>query len=91
MPAFWHLHYKRGDKVPEVKWIKWALQDKGYYSKDITVNNVFGTGTEAAVKKFQKANGLKQDGIVGPTTAKKHDPKIKHNQHKSYQFGHTFV
>jgi peptidoglycan hydrolase-like protein with peptidoglycan-binding domain len=35
---------------------------------DITVNGVFADETEAAVKKFQKANGLVDDGIAGPYT-----------------------
>lgn len=31
-------------------------------------DGIFGINTESAVKDFQKANGLKVDGIVGPAT-----------------------
>lgn len=34
----------------------------------VLADGKFGKGTEAAVKRFQSAHGLKPDGIVGPNT-----------------------
>ena len=42
------------------------LNDHGYLKDGI--DGIFGVKTEAAVKKFQSAQGLKVDGIVGPKT-----------------------
>src|SRR5829696_5119070 len=45
-------------------------EDVRYLQKllGITVDGVFGTETEKAVKKAQRENGLAADGIVGPYT-----------------------
>ncbi len=51
-----------------VKWVQWWLTKKGYYNDKI--DGFFGPGTQSAVKKFQKANGLDADGSVGPITRK---------------------
>jgi len=51
---------KKGSKGEEVKQLQTAL--------GIGSDGVFGSGTEAAVKKFQKDNGLAVDGLVGPGT-----------------------
>jgi peptidoglycan hydrolase-like protein with peptidoglycan-binding domain len=37
----------------------------------LEADGVFGSGTESAVKKWQAANGLAADGIVGPKTLAK--------------------
>ncbi|WP_053221564.1 peptidoglycan-binding domain-containing protein [Limnoraphis robusta] len=34
----------------------------------LKIDGIFGSGTEAAVKRFQKDNNLTIDGIVGPKT-----------------------
>ena len=51
---------KKGSKGKEVKQLQEALE--------IGADGIFGSGTEAAVKKFQKDNGLVADGIVGSKT-----------------------
>lgn len=57
---------KRGSSGSEVRQIQEKLKRWGYYSGSI--DGVYGSGTENAVKKFQKANGLKADGIAGKAT-----------------------
>lgn len=54
----------RGD---DVKKIQQALKKWGYYKG--SVDGIFGSGTLAAVKDFQRKNGLTADGIIGPKTA----------------------
>lgn len=53
----------------KVKSIQRALAKAGYFKGPINGN--FGPMTLEATKKFQKAKGLKVDGIVGPKTWKK--------------------
>jgi peptidoglycan hydrolase-like protein with peptidoglycan-binding domain len=54
-----------GDSGDGVKQIQTALKAAGY---KVTVDGQFGPQTATAVKSFQKKNGLKQDGVVGPKT-----------------------
>lgn len=58
--------YRRGSTGITVSEIQTRLKNWGYYSGK--VDGIFGSGTEAAVKKFQAKNGLTADGIVGPAT-----------------------
>src|SRR6056300_740934 len=51
---------KKGTRGNEVKELQEFL--------GIGADGIFGSGTEAAVKKWQAANGLIADGIVGPAT-----------------------
>jgi peptidoglycan hydrolase-like protein with peptidoglycan-binding domain len=51
----------------KVKLVQQALISKGY---KIEPNGVFDSETKLAVIDFQKNNGIKQTGNVGPTTAK---------------------
>lgn len=56
---------KKGSQGEAVKKIQKIINAKGY---KLTEDGDFGSKTEAAVKAFQKANGLEVDGEVGPMT-----------------------
>lgn len=56
-----------GSRGEDVKKVQQKLKNWGYYKGE--VDGVFGSATLAAVKFFQKQNGLAADGIVGPKTA----------------------
>ena len=51
----------------QVKTIQTKLKRWGYYTG--AVDGIYGPKTKAAVKSFQKKNGLTADGIVGKKTA----------------------
>lgn len=59
---------KPGDSGTKVKTLQKALKIMGYYTGSI--DGKYGSGTTAAVKKFQKSKGMSQDGIAGSTTIK---------------------
>ncbi|MBR2717109.1 MAG: spore cortex-lytic enzyme [Oscillospiraceae bacterium] len=58
--------YKQGSSGSTVTKIQQKLREAGYYS--YTVDGIYGSRTTAAVKRFQKANGLTADGICGEKT-----------------------
>ena len=59
-PLLW-----RGSNGDMVKTLQRYLNDQG---EDLAIDGVFGAKTEAAVKRFQRAQGLVVDGLVGPRT-----------------------
>jgi len=58
--------YRQGDSGTVVREIQTKLKNWGYYTG--TVDGIYGSATVAAVKLFQKKNGLTADGIVGTNT-----------------------
>ena len=58
--------YKRGSSGATVTEIQTRLKNWGYY--DGTVDGIYGSRTEAAVRWFQQANGLSADGQAGVET-----------------------
>ena len=58
-----------GSRGEEVTKIQQVLKNQGLYTGK--VDGVFGNQTQAAVKAYQKKNGLTADGIAGAQTLKK--------------------
>ena len=46
------------------------LKSLGYYNENADM--IYGNKTQNAVKKYQKANDLKVDGVVGKNTWKRY-------------------
>ena len=62
---------RRGSTGNSVQQLQFWLQQLSEFDPslpDLTVDGVFGSGTEAAVKAFQKKYGLLDDGVVGRMT-----------------------
>ena len=60
--------YKKGSTGSVVSQIQTTLKNQGFYSG--SVDGVFGSATEKAVKSFQSSYGLTVDGKVGSATLK---------------------
>ncbi len=60
------LALQRGDNNSQVKNVQSCLRRLGHYNGP--TNGNFGSMTEAAVRKFQRANGISDIGKVGPKT-----------------------
>ncbi len=58
--------YKKGSSGSVVKQIQTTLKNQGFYNG--AVDGVYGSATEAAVKRYQQRFGLKADGMAGPQT-----------------------
>lgn len=56
---------RNGDRGAAVKQLQQMLNQLGYA---VSADGVFGSGTEAAVRKFQADRGLKVDGVAGSAT-----------------------
>lgn len=58
--------YRNGSSGATVKEIQTRLRSWGYYTG--TVDGIYGNKTEAAVRYFQRTNGLTVDGMAGDKT-----------------------
>ena len=57
---------RKGYTGDDVRTVQQRLKELGYYTSSI--DGVYGNGSIAAVKAFQKANGLTADGLAGSRT-----------------------
>ncbi len=62
---------RKGSKGSEVAALQSALLSMGYKIGSKGADGVFGASTQAALKKYQRANGLKADGVFGSKTQAK--------------------
>ena len=58
--------YRQGSTGETVRQIQTNLKKWGYYTG--SVDGIYGSKTTAAVKSFQRKNGLAVDGVAGPRT-----------------------
>ena len=66
LPAIEGVTASSGSRGMLVRTIQSRLKEQGYYTGAIT--GVYDSATVKAVRAFQKANGLKQDGVCGGET-----------------------
>lgn len=59
---------KKGSSGESARWVQWMLNKKG---ANLKVDGQFGSKSVAALRDFQKKNGLAVDGICGPATRSK--------------------
>lgn len=59
---------RKGDKGTYVTLAQELLIQRRFSCGSCGADGVFGSGTLSAVKKFQQANGLQVDGVIGPKT-----------------------
>lgn len=77
---------RSGSKGDQVKYLQYNLAGFGYYKG--AIDSSFGSGTLAAVKSYQSANGLSVDGVAGPNTLTSLVGKVKNLQDNLYGLGY---
>ncbi|MEO1430300.1 MAG: peptidoglycan-binding protein [Cyanobacteria bacterium J06632_19] len=62
------LTLKQGTTGYNVRIVQTELRNRGYFPKNLSSTGYYGSVTKTAVMRFQRANGLRVDGIAGPRT-----------------------
>lgn len=76
-----------GARGTYVELLQLGLQRAG---QAIAIDSIFGVQTEAALRRFQTANGLTADGIAGPATWQRLRPYLTGYTRYAVQRGDTF-
>lgn len=66
-------YLRKGNREPAVQKIQQALIDSGFPLPRFGADGIFGDETDSGLKNYQRARGLKADGIVGPLTMERLD------------------
>lgn len=66
---------KRGNRGTQVTSLQQNLRAAGYYNGPVT--GFYGSLTQAAVRRFQRANGLSADGVYGSRTQSRLSSKLQ--------------
>lgn len=59
---------RRGNKGSDVVTVQNVLKSQGFMSRSVNSTGYYGSITTQAVRNFQRARGLRVDGIAGPQT-----------------------
>lgn len=87
-------YLKRGDKGQNVKDMQLMLIGCGYSCGKSGADGIFGSGTEKALLKFQRDNGLKEDGLYGNTSKEKLEKAYSNRtqiEKADYKVGGTYT
>ncbi|MGD1911600.1 MAG: peptidoglycan-binding protein [Rivularia sp. (in: cyanobacteria)] len=60
--------FRRGSTGTDVSVIQNTLKSQGFMSRSVGTTEYYGSITRRAVMNFQRARGLRVDGVVGPQT-----------------------
>ena len=82
-----NMTLKKGSKGSEVKKLQQNLMKLGYDLPKFGADGHYGNETQKAVRQFQKANGLKVDGLAGKNTKAKINELLKKKPSTTFTLG----
>ena len=77
--------YRVGDQGAEIAEIQGKLAVLGY---DVMADGAFGPAMVDAIKEFQKSQGMKADGMIGPATYS--EGNARNNSRRKLHFSQNY-